>query len=146
MAWCLKWFTMSRAIQVQFLRVAETLCHPWTILCGTEPVSALTRHFINFCSPNNFFFLGFCQWQADTAWQGFNSLNKHLTFTVLAHLNQGPRFDNMCMHGVWCQCDYRVSEKMSQRCLAHEWSKILDKRANARVFSSLIPQTAEAMK
>ena len=65
MAQWLRRLALSRAAWVQFQQGVETLCSPEDTLCGTEPVSALTRSLLHCCTLYIFssFFLGFSQWQ-----------------------------------------------------------------------------------
>ena len=48
---------MSEVIWVQFQLCVETLSSPLLILCGTEPVSALTRVLLYCCALSIFFLL-----------------------------------------------------------------------------------------
>ena len=74
--WLSGWGDMQRGQWVMlhwvpFLLGAETLGSPSAILCGTEPISALTlERFILLCSL--YFFIAFHWWwsNTDTLWQG----------------------------------------------------------------------------
>ena len=92
-------FAVSRVTWVLFKQGSEILSCLSAILCGSKPVSALTRvsFMLLHCvySLSNFV-------SGDLALTGFNSRHQHLTSTVLEHLVSGGSFPGLGLgHMCW---------------------------------------------
>ena len=97
--------TVSLAILVRFPQGPHHFCHPSAILCGTEPVSALTLVLLYCCTLYNFF-LGFRQWRSCA--DRILTLNMHILSPLFWSIGVGPgalahwpRLDHMCWPGTW---------------------------------------------
>ena len=129
-----------------------TLCHLSAILRGTEPVSALTRALLNCCALH-IFSPSWISSVAISRWQGFDSKHEHPTvfrlplFWSTWRRARGPDLAACAGLAHWRDySDCRATEKCHKSAWPMNCKKYLKKGGNCEGFSTLIPQTALALR
>ena len=113
----------------------EINSHLLAILRGTEPVSAPTRALLYCCALYNFF-LGFRSWRSRADRILFLNINIRLplfwsTWSQARGQDSANRAD-LARGRDYSDC--RASYEMSQKCLAHELSRILENKGRRKGF------------